>query len=63
MRMSVNVNVIGKVHTNILLHEHISILKKGKSAHVHTFFKIRAGGTAQLFDPNSEHEFFNDIFS
>ena len=31
--------------------------KQGKTAHLHTFFKIRAGGTAQLFDPISEHEF------
>ena len=35
----------------------------GKTAHLHTFFEIRAGGTAQLFDPNSEHVFFTDIYS
>ena len=34
----------------------------GKTAHLHTFFKIRAGRTAQIFDPNSEHKFFTDIY-
>jgi hypothetical protein len=32
----------------------------GKTAHLYTFFKIKVGGTAQLLDPNSEHEFFTD---
>ena len=30
--------------------------------YMHTFFKIGAGGTAHLFDPNSEHKFFTDIY-
>ena len=50
--------ILGKILTY-----HEACFKKGKTAHLHTFFKIRAGGTAQLFDPNSEHEFFTDIYS
>ena len=39
------------------------VIKKGKTANLYTFFKIRAGRTTQLFDPNSEHEYCTDIYS
>ena len=34
----------------------------GKTAHLHTFFKIRAGRTTHLFDPNRERKSFTDIY-
>jgi hypothetical protein len=39
-----------------------SLSKKiGKTAGLHTFFKIGAGRTTHLFDPNNERKFFTDI--
>ena len=44
-------------------HLGVKLLRKNCSLFTYFFFKIRAGGTAQLFDPNSEHVFFTDIYS